>query len=71
MIHFFNEMLIEVGSKYENVYHIDSRGAVDPKKGWFDELHPKSKEFGKITRVFEKCIESTDIDKKIYKVVEE
>jgi len=71
MIHFFNEMLIEVGSRYENVYHIDSRGAVNPKKGWFDELHPKSKEFGKITRVFEKCIESTDIDKKIYKVVEE
>ncbi len=71
MIHFFNKMLIEVGSKYKNVYHIDSRGAVDPKKGWFDELHPKSKEFGKIAHVFEKCIESTDTDKKIYRVVEE
>lgn len=71
MIHFFNEMLIEAGSKYKNVYHIDIRGAVDPEKGWFDELHPKSKEFGKIARVFRKCIESRDTDKKLYKVVEE
>ncbi len=71
MIYHFNEMLIDVGREYENVYHIDSRGAVDEKKGWYDELHPKSKQFKRIASVFEECIESTDKNKKIYKVSDE
>ncbi len=71
VIEHFNEMLIEVGAEYDNVYHIDSRGAVNVNKGWYNELHPKSSEFKKIASVFEKCIESTDKVKKIYKVTEE
>ncbi len=71
MIEFFNESLIEVGEEYNNVYHIDSRGLVDPKKGWYNELHPKSHEFKKIASVFEKCIESSDTNKKVYRVINE
>ncbi|MGD2035995.1 MAG: hypothetical protein PVF73_13110 [Bacteroidales bacterium] len=70
MIHYFNEMLIEVGGNYKNVYHIDSRGAVTGK-GWYDELHPRSVEFRRIASVYEKCIESTDTQKKIYRVCDE
>ncbi len=71
MIEFFNEMMIEVGSEYENVFHIDSRGAVDTQNGWYNELHPKSHEFKKIASVFEKCIENDNRVKKVYKVIEE
>jgi hypothetical protein len=71
MIHNFNEMLIEVGSDYKNVYHIDIRDFVDPQKGWYNELHPKSKEFKKIAKVFEKCIETENPSKKVFKVKEE
>ncbi|MCP3922492.1 MAG: SGNH/GDSL hydrolase family protein [Desulfobacterales bacterium] len=71
MIELFNNMIIEVGNEYENVYHIDSRGYVNERNGWYNELHPKSHEFKKIASVFEKCIESNDVNKKIYKVIEE
>lgn len=71
MIHAFNEMLIKVGREFENVYHIDCRGCVNEKEGWADELHPKSKEFEKIAAVFVKCIESSNTDKKVYKVIDE
>ena len=71
MIHHFNEMLIKVGAEYKNVYHIDSREFVDPKKGWYNELHPKSKEFKIIASVFEKCIETENPSKKVFKVKEE
>ena len=71
MIEMFNEMIIAVGKEYKNVYHIDSRGAVNEKNGWYNELHPKSHEFKKIAAVFEKCIESKDRNKKVYKVMEE
>ncbi len=71
MIEFFNEMIIEVGKDYENVYHIDSRGSVDENKGWYNELHPHGYEFKKIASIFEKCIESSDKNKKVYKVTEE
>ena len=71
MIELFNNMIIEVGVEYENVYHIDSRGSVNENNGWYNELYPKSHEFQKIASVFEKCIESTDKTKKVYKVIEE
>ena len=71
MIECFNEMMISVGKDYDNVYHIDSRGAVNPKNGWYNELHPTSKEFKKIAKVYEKCIDSTDTGKKVYRVVDE
>ena len=71
MIHYFNEMMIEVGSSYSNVYHIDSRGSVNENKGWYNELHPHSYEFKKIAKVYKKCIESSDSTKKVYKVINE
>jgi lysophospholipase L1-like esterase len=45
----FNEMLIELGKEFPNIYHVDVRGFTrflekhDNKKAgkyWFDELHP-------------------------------
>ncbi len=71
MIHFFNEMLIDVGKEYDNVFHIDCRGFVDPENGWFDELHPKSRVFKKIARVFTKCIEADNPDKKVFTVFDD
>ncbi len=68
MIEFFNEMIIEAGKNYDNVYHIDSRGAVHPKKGWYNELHPKSNQFKKIAKVYEACIDAKNNTKKVYRV---
>ena len=70
MIDHFNEMLIEVGDNYENVYHVDARDFVDSKKGWYNELHPKSREFKKIAKVFEKCIETINPTEKVFNVKE-
>ena len=56
-----NEMLIELGKEYDNVYHIDARGITayyakykgkKPGYYWFDELHPKSEIFGIIADVY-------------------
>ena len=61
MIFDFNEMIIELGKEFDNIYHIDSRGFTDyletkdhKKKGsyWFDELHPKSKVFKEISNAY-------------------
>lgn len=68
MIYIFNEMLIEVGKNFENVFHIDCRNAVNPKKGWFDELHPESYEFKKIANVFARCI-NEEFDKQDGRVI--
>ncbi|WP_044211262.1 SGNH/GDSL hydrolase family protein [Flammeovirga sp. OC4] len=62
MIERFNNTLISLGKQYKNVYHIDCRGAIDPKKGWNDELHPTSKEFKVIADVYKKCIEGEPDD---------
>lgn len=70
MIEQFNEMIIKVGAQYKNVYHIDSRGSVDEKKGWYNELHPHSNEFKKIADVFEECIESSGTQKRVWRVAE-
>jgi len=65
MIFDFNEMLIEFGKESSNIYHIDSRGftnyleKADHKKHgsyWFDELHPKSIVFKKISESYEAVI---------------
>ncbi len=66
MIVHLNEMLIRVGKKYKNVYHIDSRGSVSSETGWYNELHPNSQEFGKIARAFEECIENESKDRRIF-----
>jgi len=56
-----NEMLIELGKEYPNIYHVDARGITEyyeklhhnkPGSGWFDELHPKSKVFALIANVY-------------------
>ena len=54
----------------ENVYHVDARDFVDSKKGWYNELHPKSREFKKIAKVFEKCIETINPTEKVFNVKE-
>lgn len=67
MILLFNEMLIEVGKDYPNVYHIDCRGAV-PRNGWYNELHPESDHFEKIAHAFSLCIDDQHDKEKVYKV---
>jgi len=61
MIYHYNEMLINIG-KYINrhtrrikIFHIDCRGFLK-RKDWDDELHPKSRIFKKIYKVYMKCI---------------
>jgi hypothetical protein len=65
MIFDFNEMLIEFGKESSNIYHIDSRGFTEylekinhqkPGSYWFDELHPKSLVFKKISESYEAII---------------
>jgi|GEM_PF-5706972 hypothetical protein len=61
-----NEMLIELGKEYDNVYHVDARGITafyekseGKKQGtyWYDELHPMSKIFGIIADVYSDIID--------------
>lgn len=68
-----NEMLIELGKEYNNIYHIDSRGFTafyenikgrKPGKFWFDELHPKSKIFGLIADIYYDVINTELSDEK-------
>ncbi|MCD6090263.1 MAG: hypothetical protein J7J72_02070 [Bacteroidales bacterium] len=56
-----NEMMIELGKEYKNIYHVDSRGLTaylekrDHKKEgfyWYDELHPKAKVFSVIANTY-------------------
>lgn len=56
MIYEFNEMLIDVTSKYDNVHHIDCRG-ICTRTDWYNEMHPESKIFKKIAKAYEKCID--------------
>ena len=62
-----NEMLIELGKEYDNVYHVDIRGFTHffenykhKKRGyyWHDELHPKSTVFKEISNVYYSIIEN-------------
>ncbi len=62
-----NEMLIELGKEYDNVYHVDIRGFTHffenykhKKKGyfWHDEFHPKSVVFKQISNVYYSIIEN-------------
>lgn len=61
----FNEMIIELGKEFDNIYHIDIRGFTsylenkDGKKHgkyWFDEIHPKSNVFKKISYSYKSLI---------------
>jgi len=57
----FNEMLIELGKEYNNVYHVDARGFTHfyetlrnkrPGTYWYDELHPKNVIFKNLSAIF-------------------
>ena len=63
----FNEMLIELGKEYDNIYHVDVRGFThylelhDRKAAgeyWFDELHPVNKVFKEIGKTYLEIINS-------------
>ncbi len=65
MIFDFNEMIIELGKEFDNIYHIDVRGftkyneIIDHKKPgqyWYDEIHPKSRIYKKISESYEALI---------------
>jgi len=66
MIFEFNEMLVNVtaGYKHKNVYHIDCRGLND-KDSWYNELHPESRKFKKISAAYERCIDGKETDNHI------
>ena len=61
MIYLFNEMMIEMGTLFNEgepsarVFHIDSRESVG-EKGWADELHPRPLHFLKTGKTFVECI---------------
>ncbi len=75
-----NEMLIELGKEYDNIYHVDSRGITayyeklkGKKQGkyWYDELHPKSKIFGIIANVYSDIIDNkTPPNKRVINVID-
>lgn len=75
-----NEMLIELGKEYNNVYHVDCRGIADyyanykdkkPESSWFDELHPKSRIFKIIAGTYNEIIENkTPPNQRVINVVE-
>ena len=57
----FNEMLIELGKEFPNIYHVDVRGFTrfleeydnkKPGKYWYDELHPTHRIFAEIAKVY-------------------
>ncbi len=56
MIYEFNEMMIQLAEKFENVVHIDCRGVAEHGKDWFDELHLKSHKYREIAKVYHQCM---------------
>ncbi len=76
----FNEMLIELGKEYGNIYHVDVRGFTrfleehdhQPQGSyWFDELHPVNRVFEKIAGVYITIINNKTADKqRVYSVVD-
>jgi hypothetical protein len=64
----FNEMLIELGKEYPNIYHVDVRGFTrflevnnNKRKGkyWYDELHPSNPVFAEIAKTYIAIINNT------------
>ena len=75
----FNEMLIELGKEYQNIYHVDVRGftsylehhdGVKNNSYWFDELHPTDPVFAEIAKVYVTIINNnTPKNQRVFKVV--
>lgn len=58
MMYEFNEMMKEMVSSFDKVYHIDFRGIAPEKDDWFDELHLKSHMFRKAANVYKYVFEN-------------
>ena len=56
MLYEFNEMLSSFAKKYDNIYHVDSRGFASKASDWFDELHLKSHKAKVVAKAFEEII---------------
>ncbi len=80
MIFDFNEMLIEIGKEYANIYHVDVRGFTrfmehnDGKKAgayWFDEMHPNNRVFAEISKVYLAIINNrVPINQRVFNVIQ-
>lgn len=76
-----NEMLIELGKEYNNIYHVDARGFTayceklkgkKPGTYWYDELHPKSRIFKIIANTYSDIIDSkTPAGKRVVNVIDQ
>ncbi len=56
-IYEYNEMLIEVGSKFDNVYHIDCRDIPLKEEERYDELHLKNHKYKEVVMRFKHLID--------------
>lgn len=56
-IYEFNEMLLEIEKKFDNVYHIDCRDIALEQSDWYDELHLKSHKYKEVAMRFKKLID--------------
>ncbi len=76
----FNEMLIELGKEYPNIYHVDVRGFTHflethnhkhPEAYWYDELHPKDAVFTEISKVYIAIINNkTEKNRRVFSVIQ-
>ena len=80
MIFDFNEMLVEIGKEYKNIYHVDVRGFThylelhDHKKPgayWYDEMHPINRIFAEIAKVYLAIINNQiSKDQRVFNVIQ-
>lgn len=56
-IYEYNEMLLELSGKFDNVYHIDCRDIPLKESDWYDELHLKSHKYKEVAMRFKKLID--------------
>jgi len=81
MIFDFNEMLIELGKEYPNIYHVDVRGfnhflekSRNKRKWryWYDELHPTKKVFAEIAKTYVAIINNNvPASKRVFRVIDD
>jgi len=57
-IYEYNEMMLDVKSKFNNVYHVDCRDIPLNENDWYDELHLKSNLYKKVAARFNHIINS-------------
>lgn len=56
-IYEYNEMLLELDSKFSNVFHIDCRDIPLVESDWYDELHLKSHKYKEVAMRYKKIID--------------